>query len=105
MNDTLPINIKKNTYDKLVLIQSVDLTLDDIINILIEEHNKVNKYIEGYIEGAKGKCICEVILGRPVIANHDFIAGLCRKCGIQAPIIKQDESKTVICIDNEVEQK
>lgn len=110
------IGIEKTTYDRLVSMQDVNLTLgitefgsidnylNDIINVLIEEHNEIYKYIERYIEGAKGKCICKSILGQAVVSNHHFdLNNICMKCGIQAPIkIEREGYKTVIHVGNEV---
>ena len=65
----------------------MDESFDDVVNRLIQDSEEVDKYIQRYIGGAKGKCICKVIFGHPVIANHKFdINNKCTKCGIQGPI-------------------
>ena len=105
--------LKSDTYDKLVtlnrLSSNMDFNkyLDYVINLLIEDHETINTYIDSYVKNANGKCINKVILGHNVIANHHFDShGKCTKCGIQGPFIaKRDEDETVICIDNGVEQK
>ena len=95
------IELKKITRDKLREIGTMHHSFDDVINQLIQDNDEVNKYIENYIKGAKGKCICKVVLGRAIVANHHFNCdNKCIKCDIERPIITSNTSgKTVIDIE------
>lgn len=107
MRDITTIELKRNTKNKLLDIGCMGHSYDDVINQLLKDHEEIDKYIKRYIEGAKGRCICKIILGRAVIANHNFetICGIneCRRCGIPTPIVvNQKDGKTVIsCGDDE----
>ena len=75
------------TIQKLKSISGLNESFNSVINRLIKTNEEVNQYILTYVENANGKCINEVILGIPVIANHCFdIGGKCKQCGIQGPI-------------------
>lgn len=104
MDDTIAVELTDVTIQKLKSIGGISESLDNIINRLIKTNEEINQYIQTYIEKANGECIFETIFGTTVIANHHFdMQGKCIKCGIQGPLeIKQDEDKTVICIEDEV---
>lgn len=90
------IKITQDTYDKLKLVGYLDESLDNIIDRLISEHEEIKKYIQLYIEKANGKCINEKILGTNVIANHHFDSdNICKKCGIQAPKIMEQDAMVI----------
>ena len=101
MRDVITIEIKKSTHSMLRLIGTMNHSFDDVVNQLIKDHDEINKYIKKYIDGANGKCINKVILGRAIIANHKFDCdNKCIKCGIQGPItVNQVNGKTVIEIE------
>lgn len=81
------IQLKKTTHEMLISLGYMGESFDDVVNRLAEDHGEVDKYIKRYISGSKGKCICKVVLGRPIIANHKFDSNnKCTKCGIQGPI-------------------
>lgn len=81
------IQLKKTTHEMLISLGYKGESFDDVVNRLAKDHEEVDKYINRYISGSKGKCICKVFFGRPVIANHKFdINNKCTKCGIQGPI-------------------
>ena len=85
------IELKRETRDKLDNLRHMGHSFDDVVNQLIKDHEEIDKYIGRYIKGAKGKCICKVILGHAVIANHHFDCnGKCKKCNIQGPINVED---------------
>lgn len=81
------IQLKKTTHEMLISLGYMGESFDDVVNRLAKDHKEVDKYINRYISGSKGKCISKVILGHPIIANHKFdINNKCTKCGIQGPI-------------------
>lgn len=82
MNKT--INLEEKTWERLCNLKSFPGTLDDVINGLINDHYEINKYVQEYIDKAEGKCLYEPLLGRTLIANHEFdINGTCKKCGLK----------------------
>ena len=108
MKDIILIELKKDTHSRLSNIGCMGHSLDDVVNQLLKDHEEIDKYIQKYIDGANGKCICKIILGRAVIANHNFktICGIyeCRKCGIPTPIVvNQVDGKTVISLGDNVD--
>ena len=92
------IQLKKTTHEKLNFIGYMDESFDDVVNRLIQDSEEVDKYIQRYIGGAKGKCINKVVLGHHVVAHHEFDCELkCIKCGIQGPIeLNRINDKNVI---------
>ena len=81
------IQLKKTTHEMLNSLGYMGESFDDVVNRLAKDHEEVNKYIKRYISGSNGKCICKVIFGHPIIANHKFdIKNKCTKCGIKGPI-------------------
>ncbi len=104
MRDITTIELKRNTKNKLLDIGCMGHSYDDVINQLLKDHEEIDKYIKRYIEGAKGRCICKIILGRAIIANHSFVGSVCVKCGVSSPIIPiQKDGKTVILIGSDVD--
>ena len=104
MRDITTIELKRNTQNRLSNIGCMGHSYDDVINQLLKDHEEIDKYIQRYIEGAKGRCICKIILGRAVIANHSLVDGACEKCGIATPIsVNQKDGNTIISIGNDVD--
>lgn len=81
------IQLKKTTHEMLISLGYMGESFDDVVNRLAKDHGEVDKYIQRYIGGAKGKCINKVVLGHHIVAHHEFDCELkCIKCGIQGPI-------------------
>lgn len=103
MRDITTIELKKDTHKKLSAIGHMGHSYDDIINQLLKDHEEIDKHIQRYIGEAKGKCICKIILGRAVIANHSFVGSVCEKCGVPSPItpiIQKDGQVIISCGDD-----
>lgn len=104
MRDITTIELKRNTQNRLSNIGCMGLSYDDVINQLLKDHEEIDKYIQRYIEGAKGRCICKIILGRAVIANHSFVGSVCEKCGIPSHIVPFIvDNKTIISCGDDVD--
>ena len=104
MRDITTIELKRDTQKRLSDIGHRGHSYDDVINQLLKDHEEIDKYIQRYIEGAKERCICKIILGRAVIANHSFVGRLCVKCGIPSPIVPfVVDNKTIISVGDDVD--